>query len=125
MEDLANRLCDVAVVLEVFGQCGVVAGQVSEVVLQVKDACGVWTSPCQKGRSAGRTHGLLQTDNLKLIFSIPTEQLAKDMHNLQINSEITKPWNRKQTRESLKVIKLQHRQYPSSVNNSANEIKQK
>ena len=77
MEDLANRLCDVAVVLEVFGQCGVVAGQVSEVVPEVKDACGVWTSPCQKGCSAGRTHGLLQTDKLKLTFSILARQLAK------------------------------------------------
>ena len=45
MEDLAHGLRDVAVVLEVLRQRGVVAGQVSEVILQVKDASRVGTSP--------------------------------------------------------------------------------
>ena len=62
VEDLAHGLSDVAVVLEVLGQRGVVAGQVSEVVHQVKDAGRVRTSSSQEGRSAGRTHCLLQPD---------------------------------------------------------------
>ena len=66
MEDLAHGLSDVAVVLEVLGQRGVVAGQVSEVVHQVKDAGRVRTSSSQEGRSAGRTHCLLQPDGREL-----------------------------------------------------------
>ena len=45
MEDLAHGLSDVAVVLEVLGQRGVVARHPSEVGLQVKDASRVGTSP--------------------------------------------------------------------------------
>ena len=66
VEDLAYGLGDVAVVLEVLGQRGVVAGQVSEVVHQVKDAGRVRTSSSQEGRSAGRTHCLLQWDSREL-----------------------------------------------------------
>ena len=63
VEDLAHGLSDVAVVLEVLGQRGVVAGHLSEVGLQVEDAGRVWTSPRQERGSAGRARRLLQRNN--------------------------------------------------------------
>ena len=59
MEDLAHGLRDVAVVLEVLRQRGVVARQVSEVDRQVVGAGRVGTSPGQEGRPAWRAQGLL------------------------------------------------------------------
>ena len=63
VEDLAHGLGDVAVVLEVLGQRGVVAGHLSEVGLQVEDAGRVRTSPRQEGGSAGRARRLLQRNH--------------------------------------------------------------
>ena len=53
MEDLAHGLSDVAVVLEVLGQRGEVAGQSPEVGLQVKDACRVRSAAGQERCPAG------------------------------------------------------------------------
>ena len=53
MEDLSHRPGDVAVVLEVLGQRGEVAGQSPEVGLQVKDACRVRSAAGQERCPAG------------------------------------------------------------------------
>ena len=61
MEDLADGLRDVAVVLEVLGQRGEIARHLPEVVLQVEDARGIWAAPGQERGSAGGANRLLHT----------------------------------------------------------------
>ena len=60
VEDLAHGLGNVAVVLEVLGQRGEVAGQVPEVDTQVVGASRIRTSSGQEGRPAGGTQCLLR-----------------------------------------------------------------